>query len=95
VELQTSQMPTPHTWADMGSTVASVDLYCPVEVAALAALLRPAEEVEPVDLQRLAEEAGWLGFQRSAEEARLAGFTMAAENWTLQSPRCLPEGVLD
>jgi hypothetical protein len=54
-----------------------------VEVAGLAALLRPAEEVEPDDLQRLVEEAG------------LAGFAMATENWTLQSPRCLPEGVLD
>jgi hypothetical protein len=79
----------------MGSAVASVDLYCPVEVAGLAALLQPAEGVEPVDLQRLAEEAGRLGFQRSAEEAGLAGFATAAENWTLQSPRCFPEGVLD
>jgi hypothetical protein len=79
----------------MGSVVASVDLYCPEEVAGLAALLRPAEGVEPVDLQRLVEEAGWLGSQRSAEEARLAGFAVAAENWTLQSPRYLPEGVLD
>jgi hypothetical protein len=79
----------------MGSAVASVDPYCPVEVAGLAALLRPAEGVEPDDLQRLVEEAGRLGFQRSAEEAGLAGFAMAAENWTLQSPRCLPEGVLD
>jgi hypothetical protein len=96
VELQTSQMPAPHTWADMGSAVASVDLYCPVEVAGLAALLRPAEEgVELDDLRRLVEEAGRLGFQRSAEEAGLAGFAMAAENWTLQSPRCLPKGVLD
>jgi hypothetical protein len=51
--------------------------------------------VEPVDLQHLVEEAGWLGFQRSAEEAGLAGFAMAAENWILQSPLCLPEGVLD
>jgi hypothetical protein len=66
-----------------------------VEVAGLAVLLRPAEGVELVDLQRLVEEAGWLGFQRSAEEARLAGFAMAAENWTLQSPRYLPEGVFD
>jgi hypothetical protein len=79
----------------MGSAIASVDLYYPVEVAGLAALLRPAEGVEPVDLQRLVEEAGRLGFQRSAEEAGLAGFAMAAENSTLQSPRCLPEGVLD
>jgi hypothetical protein len=79
----------------MGSAVASVDLYCPVEVAGLAALLLPAEGVEPDDLQRLAEEAGRLGFQHSAEEAGLAGFAMAAENWTLQSPCCLPEGVLD
>jgi hypothetical protein len=70
-------------------------MYCPVEVTGLAALLRPAKGVELVDLQRLVEEAGRLGFQRSAEEARLAGFAMAAENWTLQSPRCLPEGVLD
>jgi hypothetical protein len=79
----------------MGSAVASVDLYCPVEVAGLAALLRPAEGVEPVDLQLLVEEAGRLGFQRSAQEAGLAGFAMAAENWTLQSPRCITEGVLD
>jgi hypothetical protein len=47
------------------------------------------------DLQHLAEEAAWLGSQHSEEEAGLAGFAMAAENWTLQSPRCLPEGVLD
>jgi hypothetical protein len=79
----------------MGSAVASVDLYCLVEVVGLAALLWPAEGVELVDLQRLVEEAGQLGFQRSAEEAGLVGFAMAAENWTLQSPRCLPEGVLD
>jgi hypothetical protein len=63
----------------MGSAVASVDLYCPVEVAGLAVLLWPVEGVEPVDLQRLAEEAGRLGFQRSAEEAGLAGFAMAGE----------------
>jgi hypothetical protein len=88
-------MPTPHTWADMGSAVASVDPYCPVEVAGLAAPLRPIKGAEPDDLQRLVEEAGRLGFQCSAEEARLAGFAMAAENWTLQYPRCLPEGVLD
>jgi hypothetical protein len=90
-----SRMRAPHTWADMGSAVASVDLHCPVEVVGLAALLRPAEGVEPVDLQRLVEEAGRLGFQRSAEEAELAGFAMAAENWTLKSPRCLRAGVLD
>jgi hypothetical protein len=65
-----------------------------VEVAGLAALLWPAEGVELVGLQRLVEEAGRLGFQLSAEEAGLAGFAMAAENWTLQSPHCLPEGVL-
>jgi hypothetical protein len=64
-------------------------------VAELAALLRPAEGVEMADLQRLVEEAGRLGFQRSAGEAGPAGFAMAAENWTLQSPRCLPEGVFD
>jgi hypothetical protein len=79
----------------MGSAVELVDLYCLAEVAGLAALLRPAEEVELVDLQRLVEEAGRPGFQHSAEEAKLAGFTMVAGNWTLQSPRCLPEGVLD
>jgi hypothetical protein len=84
-----------HTWADTGSTVASVDLYCPVEVAGSAVLLQPVKEVELVDLQRLAEEAEQLGFQRSAEEAGLAGFAMAAEHWTLQSPRCPPEEVLD
>jgi hypothetical protein len=95
VELQTSQMTAPHTWADMGSAVASVDLYCPVEAAGLAALLRPAEGVELVDLQRPVEGAGQLGFQHSAEEAGLASFAMVAANWILQSPRCLPEGVLD
>jgi hypothetical protein len=79
----------------MGSAVESVDLYCLAEVAGLAALLRPAEEVDLVDLQRLVEEAGRPGFQRSAEEAELAGFVMVAGNWTLQSPRCIPEGVLD
>jgi hypothetical protein len=79
----------------MGSAVASVDLCSLVEVAGLAALLQPAEGVELVDLQRLVEEAARLCFQRSAEETGLAGFAMAAENWTLQSPRCLPEGVLD
>jgi hypothetical protein len=79
----------------MGSAVESVDLYCLAEVAGLAALLRPAEEVELVDLQRLVEKAGWSGSQRSAEEAGLAGFAMVAENWTLQSPCCIPEGVLD
>jgi hypothetical protein len=78
----------------MGSAVASVDPYCLVEVAGLAALLRLAEGVEPDDLQCLVEEAGRLGFQHSAEEAGLAGFAMVAENWTVQSPRCLPEGVL-
>jgi hypothetical protein len=66
-----------------------------VEVARLVALLRPAEGVELADLQHLVEEAVRLGFQHSAEEAGLAGFAMAAENWTLQSPRCPPEGVLD
>jgi hypothetical protein len=79
----------------MGLVVESVDLYCLAEVAGLAALLRPAEEVELVDLQRLVEEAGWSGSQHSAEEAGLAGFAMVAENWTLQSPCCTPEGVLD
>jgi hypothetical protein len=66
-----------------------------VEVAGLAVLPWPAEGVELVDLQRLVEEAGRLGFHRSAEEAGLAGLAMVAENWTLQSPRCLPEEVLD
>jgi hypothetical protein len=79
----------------MGSAVESVDLYCLAEVAGLAVLLRPVEEVELVDLQRLVEEAGRPGFQRSAEAAELAGFTMVAGNWTLQSPRCIPEGVHD
>jgi hypothetical protein len=79
----------------MGSAIGSVDLYCLVEAAGLAALLRPTEEVELIDPQRLVEEAGQLGSQHSAEEAGLAGFAMVAENWTLQSPRCLPEGVLD
>jgi hypothetical protein len=66
-----------------------------VEVAGLVALLRPAEGVEVVDLQHLEEEAGRLGFQRSVGEVGLAGFATTAENWTLQSPRCLPEGVFD
>jgi hypothetical protein len=66
-----------------------------VEVAGLVALLRLAEGVELADLQHLVEEAGRLGFQRSAGEAGLAGFATVAENWTLQSPRCLPEGVFD
>jgi hypothetical protein len=79
----------------MGSNVESVDLYCPVEVAGLAALPRPAEEVELVDLRRLVEEAGRPGSQRSAEEAGLAGFVMVAESWTLQSPWNVPEGILD
>jgi hypothetical protein len=79
----------------MGLVVELVDLYCLAEVAGLAALLRPAEEVELVDLQRLVEEAGWSGSQRSAEEDGLVGFAMVAENWTLQSPCCIPEGVLD
>jgi hypothetical protein len=88
-------MPTPRRWADTGSVVAQVDLRCPVEVAGLVALLRPAVGAELADLQRLVEEAGRLGFQRSEEEAGLAGFVMAAENWTHPSPRCLPERVFD
>jgi hypothetical protein len=88
-------MATPRTWADTGSVVAQVDLRCPVEVAGLVALLRPAVGAELADLQRLVEEAGRLAFQRSAEEAGPAGFAMAAENWTHPSPRCLLEGVLD
>jgi hypothetical protein len=64
----------------MGSAAESVDMYCLAEVAGLAALLRPAEEVELVDLQRLVEEAGRPGFQRSTEEAELAGFAMVAGN---------------
>jgi hypothetical protein len=79
----------------MGSAVGSADLDCLVEAAELATLLRPAEEVELVDLQHPVEEAGQLGSQHSAEEAGLAGFAMVAANWILQSPRCLPEGVLD
>jgi hypothetical protein len=79
----------------MGSAVELVDLYCLAEVAGRATLLRPVEEVELADLQCLVEEVGWPGSQRSAEEAGLAGFTMVAENWTLQSPCCMPEGVLD
>jgi hypothetical protein len=81
----------------MGSAVELVDLYYPVEVAGLAA---PAEEVELVDLQRLVEEAGWAGSQRSAEEAGLAGSVVVAEflvgqSWTLQTPYCILEGILD
>jgi hypothetical protein len=79
----------------MGSVVGSADLYCLVEVAGLVALLRPAEEVELVNLQRPVEEAGQLGSQHSVKDAGLAGFAMVAANWILQSPRCLPEGVLD
>jgi hypothetical protein len=62
----------------MGSAVESVDLYCPVEVAGLAAPLWHAEEVELADLQRLVEEAEWAGSQRSAEEAELAGSVVVA-----------------
>jgi hypothetical protein len=79
----------------MGSAVESVDLYCLAEAAGLAALLRPTEEVELFDLQRLVEEAGRPGSQRSEDEAGLAGFAMVAENWTLQSPCCILEGILD
>jgi hypothetical protein len=79
----------------MGSVVDLVDLYCLAEGAGSVVLLWPAEEVELVDPQHLVEEAERLGFQRSAEEVGLAGFAMEAENWTLQSPRCLPERVLD
>jgi hypothetical protein len=84
----------------MGSAVESVDLYCLVEVAGLAAPLRPAEEVELVDLQRLVEGAGWAGSQRSVEEAGLAGSVVVAEllvgqSWTLQSPHSTPEGIPD
>jgi hypothetical protein len=78
----------------MGSAVESVDLYCLAEAAGLAALLRPAEEVELFDLRCLVEEAGRPCSQHSAEEAGLAGFAMVAENWTLQSPCCIPEGAL-
>jgi hypothetical protein len=78
----------------MGVAAESADQCCLAEVAGLAALLRPAKEVELVDLQRLAEEAGRPGSQRSAEEAGLAGFAMVAENWTLQTPRDVPEGIL-
>jgi hypothetical protein len=86
-----NRTPSPHTWADIGSAVESVDLYCLVEVAGLAAPLRPAEEVELVDLQRLVEGAGWAGSQRSAEEAGLAGSVVVAgllvgQSWTVQSP---------
>jgi hypothetical protein len=42
----------------MASAVGSVDLYCLAQAAGLAALLRPAEEVELVDLRRLVEEVG-------------------------------------
>jgi hypothetical protein len=79
----------------MGSAIELVDLYCLAEAARLAALLQPAEEVELFDLWRLVEEARQPGSQHSAEEAGLAGFAMVAENWTLQSARCIPEGVLD
>jgi hypothetical protein len=91
VELQTSQTPTPHTWADMGLAVESVDLYCPAGVAGSAVPLQPAEEVEMADFQRLVEVAGWAGSQHFAGEAELAGFAMVAaflagQSWTLQSP---------
>jgi hypothetical protein len=100
VELQTSQTPTPHTWADMGLAVESVDLYCPAGVAGSAAPLQPAEEVELADFQRLMEVAGWAGSQRSAGEAELDGFAMVAaflvgQSWTLKSPWNIHEGILD
>jgi hypothetical protein len=84
----------------MGSAVESVDLYCLVEVAGLAAPLRPAEEIELVDLQCLVEGAEWADSQRPAGEAGLAGFAMVAEllvgqSWTLQPPYSIPEGILD
>jgi hypothetical protein len=79
----------------MGSAVAQVDLRCPVEVAGLVALLRPAVGAELAEPQRLVEEARRLGSQRFAEEAGLAGSATAAENWTHPSPRCLLERVFD
>jgi hypothetical protein len=79
----------------MGSAVESVDLYCLAEVLDWLPSCGPQKGVELVDLQRLVEEAGRPGFQRSAEEAELAGFAMVDGNWTLQSPRCIPKGVLD
>jgi hypothetical protein len=100
VELQTSQTPTPHTWADMGLADESVDLYCLAGVAGSAVPLQPAAEVELADFQRLVKAAGWAGSQRFAGEAELAGSTMVAaflvgQSWTLQSPSNIPEGVLD
>jgi hypothetical protein len=84
----------------MGSTVGSVDLYCPVGAAGSAVPLQSAKEFELDDLQRLVEEAGRAGSQRSAEEAGLAGSAMVVESlvgqsWTLQLPYCILEGILD
>jgi hypothetical protein len=62
VVLQTSRTPFPHTWADTGSAVERVDLYCLVEVAGLAVPPRLVDEVALADFQRFVEEAGtgWL-----------------------------------
>jgi hypothetical protein len=83
----------PRTWAGTGSAVAQVDPCCPVVVAGLVALLRPAMGAELADPQHLVEEAGKLGSQRSEEEAGLAGSAMAVENWIRPTPRCLLEWV--
>jgi hypothetical protein len=86
-------MPTPRTWAGRGSAAAQVDSCCPVVVAGLVALLRPAVGAELADPQHLVEEVGKLDSQRSEEEAGLAGSAMAVENWTRPTLRCLLEWV--
>jgi hypothetical protein len=78
-------MPTPHTWADVGSAVELVDLYCLAEVVGSVVLLWPAEEVELPNLQHLVEEAGRAGSQRSTEEAGLTGSTAVAVSLVGQS----------
>jgi hypothetical protein len=93
-------MPTPHMWANMGSAVELVDLYCLAEVAGSAVLLQPVKEAELAYLRRLAEEAGRADSQRSADEAGLASSVVVAESlvgqsWTPQLPYCILEGMLD
>jgi hypothetical protein len=72
----------------MGSTVESVDLYCPMGVAGSAVPLQPAKEVELADLRCLAEEAGLAGSVVVAESP-------VGQSWTLQLPYCILEGMLD
>jgi hypothetical protein len=80
VELQTRQMPIPHTWADMGSAVASVDLCCPVEVVGLAALLRTAEGVN-----WLTSSALWMRLDGLASNALRRRLGWLALQWRLRT----------